>query len=131
MTLTQSNIFPSVDPASLLDLATDLARLGSAAALRSAGDRAYYAAFLTTRDELTRKNYSRFTDGPTAHTQVREALRSVSQHMGISLNRLRLARNALTYQTGPVALQRGRTLQWMLDTARNIVNFVNALPERA
>ena len=98
--------------------------------MRSAGDRAYYAAFLTARDELTRKNYARFSSGSATHTQVRETLRRISQIMGSSLNRLRMARNALTYQTGTVTLPRGRTLQWMLNMARTIIIFVSALPER-
>ena len=125
-----SDTFPPIDPASFLRLASELAGRRNPAELRSAGDRAYYAAFLTIRDQLERKNYALFTVGGPVHTEVRQVLRNINRRMGYSLNELRLARNALTYQTGPVALQQGHSLRWMLNTARTIINYVNSLPER-
>ena len=131
MVSRQPDTYLPVDPVSLLDLATELAGRARPSDIRTAADRAYYAAFLTTRDQLIRKNYARFTDDGRAHRRVRVALRAIDQDMGSFLNALRVTRNALTYETGPVTLPGGRTLSWMLGTARNLIDFVNALPVRA
>ena len=130
MVSRQPDTYLPIDPMSLLDLATELAVRARPSDIRTAADRAYYAAFLTTRDQLTLKNYARFTDDGRAHRRVRVALRAIDQDMGSFLNALRVSRNALTYQTGTVTLPRGQTLQWMLNTARTIINYVNSLPAR-
>ncbi len=52
-----SLLYRKVDPSQYLDLARKLAREPDIAAIRSAADRAYYAAFLVSRDTLAAKNY--------------------------------------------------------------------------
>ena len=128
MVSRQPSAFPPIDPATLLDLADELARQRSPAAARSAGDRAYYAAFLTSRDQLVRKNYATFAHSGTVHGQVSWALADIQDGMGRMLRELRVARNTLTYDTGPLHRFQDQTLRWMLRTARTLINFVNALP---
>ncbi len=49
--------FPAVDPLKYLDLAKDMSSKPESEVRRTAGDRAYYAAFLFTRDQLASKGY--------------------------------------------------------------------------
>ena len=130
MASRQSSVFSPLVTETLLDLADELAHRPTPASLRSAADRAYYAAYLTARDQLARKNYARFNPGASAHMRVGQALRAINIDIGNLLSELRFTRNTLTYDTGYVALEGGRTVEWMLDAARTIISYVNALPSQ-
>ncbi len=123
--------FVPIDPATLLDLAIELAGRRTPAGLRSAVDRAYYAAFLTSRDQLVLKNYATFSSTPSAHVEVATALVRIQFDIGRRLRELRFARNDLTYQTGRVRRDPARTLLWMLGTAHLVIDYVTALPRLA
>ena len=89
MASRQSSIFSPLVTETLLNLADELAHRPTPASLRSAGDRAYYAAYLTTRDQLARKGYARFRSGGSAHARVGEALRAIDMDIGDLLSELR------------------------------------------
>ncbi len=74
--------FSPINPATLPDLAVELARRQTPAALRSAADRASYAAFLTTRNQLAGKNYALIYRGRNAHQEVSDALSFVRADVG-------------------------------------------------
>ena len=120
---------PAVIPAAYLALADEWAQSGETETLRSAVDRAYYAAFLTARDQLSRRGYARFAPTPQAHTQVARAFAAVQPDMDNQMRTLRRARNRLTYQTAAAALPDELTLAELLDYARAIIAAVEALPE--
>ena len=121
--------FRPVEPDVYLQLAIEWAQSDNEAILRTAVDRAYYAAFLATRDQLEAKGYGSFAASSRAHGQVRAALWSVRSRLGRRLSALRRARNRLTYETGPTELPDGLTIQEPLDSARRIIAAVEALPE--
>ena len=121
---------PAVTPAAYLALAEEWAQSGETETLRSAVDRAYYAAFLTARDQLSRKGYGRFAPTPQAHNQVARALTAVRPEMENQIRILRRARNRLTYQTAAAVLPNNLTLPELLDFARAIIADVEALPAR-
>jgi uncharacterized protein (UPF0332 family) len=122
----------AINPRSYLDLAVELAGRPESHLVLTAGDRAYYAAFLSSRNLLAEKGYAPFYEGVTAHANVTQALRThLSDGIGNEENRLRRARNQLTYNTGAVPMSRGRSIQWMIRTAREIIDAVSDLPERA
>ena len=121
--------FRPVEPDAYLQLAIEWAQSDDEATLRTAVDRAYYAAFLSARDELAAKGYASFAASSQAHGQVRAALSSVRRRLGRRLSALRRARNRLTYETGPTELPDGLTLQELLASARQIIAAVEALPE--
>ena len=127
MASRQSSVFSPLDTGTLLDLADELAHRPTPASLRSAADRAYYAAYLTARDQLACKKYARFNPGGSAHIRVGQALRAIDIDTGNLLSELRFTRNTLTYDTGYVALEGDRTLEWILDAARTIIRYVDAL----
>ena len=108
-----------------------LAERNDGAARRSAVDRAYYATFLTVRDELANKGYGSFTTGPSAHTRVADALNAIQEDLGEMLITLRRARNRLTYQTGRQTLPTDQSLPALLDSARVVIESVGNLPARA
>lgn len=128
MTTKSAFSFPEVAPEEYLDLARDLAAAGGAAALRTAVDRGYYAAFLLTRDELSRKGYGAFTNRAQAHTEVGLALRGLDQQASRHLRRLRRARNRLTYETAKAEIARGLSPPELLDLAQSVIAAVDALP---
>lgn len=119
---------PAVTPAAYLALADEWAQSGETENVRSAVDRAYYAAFLTARDELSRKGYGRFAPTPQAHHQVARSLIAVRPDMGKQMRALRRARNRFTYQTAAAVLPDELTLPELLDFARAIIAAVEALP---
>ena len=120
--------FPEISPEEYLALAQDLAAVGGAAALRTAVDRSYYAAFLQTRDELTRKGYGPFTRRAQTHGEVGRALRDLDHRAGNDLRILRWARNALTYETEEAAVDNGQSPAELLDLAQGVIDAVDALP---
>ena len=119
---------PAVIPAAYLAQADEWAQSGETEYLRSAADRAYYAAFLTARDQLSRKGYGRFAPTLQAHNQVARALTAVRPDMGKQMRVLRRARNRFTYQTAAAVLPDELTLPELLDFARAIIAAVEALP---
>ena len=121
--------FGAVEPVEYLQLADEWALADNWATLRSAVDRAYYAAFLTVRDELTRKGYGSFDASSRTHGQVSRSLAEVRRELGERLANLRRARNALTYETGTTELPENQTPQDILNSARQIIAAVEALPE--
>ncbi len=120
----------AIDPRSYLELARELALGSDSHVVRTAGDRAYYAAFLLSRDVLAEKGYAPRYAGATAHGNVTQALRtSLGYGIGNEENRLRRARNQLTYDTGAVFWSPGQSVQWMIETAQSIIDSVTALPD--
>lgn len=103
--------------------------MGGAAALRTAVDRGYYAAFLQTRDALSHKGYESFTNRAQAHTEVGLALRGLDRLAARRLRTLRRARNALTYETEKAAVARGQPPAELLDLAQGVIDAVGALPQ--
>ena len=130
MRSTAARNFGAVAPSGYLELADEWAQSDNPAGRRSAVDRAYYAAFLAARDQLTAKGYGRFAASPQAHRQVQDVLREALPETGRRLSDLRYARNRLTYETGPLRLPRRQTLPRLLDAARAIIAAVEALPAR-
>ena len=127
-------LYPTLDPASFLELARTLAGESDAAALRTAGDRAYYAAFLFCRDDLAQKDHLTPVYGIEDHEFVTSALRR-SWILGTYGDRerlLRRARNAVSYQTGALnaSSKDVQPLAWMIETASEIISRVTAVPHR-
>ena len=127
--MTAARSFGFVEPDDYLQLADEWAQLDNPASRRSAVDRAYYAAFLTARDELTAKGYGPFAANSQTHGQVQAVLLEVRPEISQRLSDLRQARNRLTYGTGPTRLPRRQTLGGLLDSARAIMAAVETLPE--
>ena len=101
------------------------------ASRRSAVDRGYYAAFLAARDELIIKGYMNVARNSNAHAQVVNALRGIDKSASETLFILRRARNQLTYQTGYINLPRGQSIPELLDSARIVIEVVQALPRNS
>lgn len=105
------------------------------AAIRTAADRAYYAAFLTSRDLLSDKGYLIPEYGLSDHQDVIETLKKkeVLGSFGNEEFRLRDARNKITYDTRDLKWgDKGVcSIDWMLDTAKKIIDRVNALPPKS
>lgn len=127
--------YPALNPTDYLKIADELASRSESSALRTAADRAYYAAFLTCRDRLTEKDYFTPTYSSDDHTDLTSALRrpEVLGNYGNEELRLRRARNCVNYLTDDVssATKDAYSLDWMLTTAREIINRVEALPHRS
>lgn len=128
MNLRAIRNFEAVAPVSYFTQALELAENSDPAALRSAVDRAYYAAFLTARDEMSGKLYGSFVAGSAAHTQVSKALYNLDEDAGEKLIALRRVRNRLTYQTDQYTLARGQSLSDLLEAARSVIETVGSLP---
>ena len=128
MTSIAARSFEAVAPDDYLQLAGEWAQLDNPAGRRSAVDRAYYAAFLAARGQLTAKGYGSFAASPQAHGQVQDAVWSVDPEIGRRLLILRRARNRLTYETGLIRLPRRQSLPRLLDYARAIIAAVEELP---
>ena len=128
MTSRDIRRFQRVEPSGYLALSCRLAALSDAASFRSAVDRAYYAAFLSAREELSRKGYGPFSSSSRAHTEVGEALRRSSKPAYRRLRILRQARNRLTYRIELVDLPPGQSLGELLNLAQGIIAAMPALP---
>ena len=129
MTSAAANSLEAVSAAEYLEQANEWAPVGNSAALRSAVDRAYYAAFLTARDQLAAKGYRSFAASSRTHGQVSATLLLVAPELGDALDVLRRARNRLTYETWATELPNGLTVQELLDSASEVIAAVEALPE--
>ena len=125
-------LYEALNPKTYLELARELSCRTEAAARRTAADRAYYAAFLSSRDLLTTKGYIVPYYDSRDHKDVAEKLKdgNVLGAFGNEENRLRLARNSVTYDTRVVSSARKDAvpLDWMLETAKKIIERVEALP---
>ena len=129
MTSAAASSLEAISATEYLEQANEWAPAGNSAALRSAVDRAYYAALLSARDQLAAKGYRNFAASSRTHGQVCETLLSVAPEPGDALDVLRRVRNRLTYETGATELPNGLTVQELLDSAREIIAAVEALPE--
>jgi hypothetical protein len=125
-------LYEALNPKTYLELATELSSKTQSAAKRTAADRAYYAAFLSSRDILAEKGYITPYYNLDDHKYVAENLKdkNVLRTLGNDENRLRLARNLITYDTCDIssAKQHACSLDWMLKIARAIIEGVEALP---
>jgi hypothetical protein len=130
--LISKPLYPQINPVDYLALAKELAAKTEESAARSAVDRAYYAAFLTSRDVLTAKNYLTPYYNYKDHEYVTETLRKVLGSRGNDEFLLHNERNRTNYDTRN--LSRGqspdiRRLSWIINTAEEIIGLVQALPE--
>ncbi len=126
-------LYQQIDPKDYLKLAEELSCREEATAKRTAADRAYYAAFLTSRDILLEKGYVTLHDQLDDHSYICSVLKSneVLGSFGNQQNRLRLARNSATYNTQALYLgspYNCRRLTWMFDVAKKIIKLVEELP---
>lgn len=129
-------LYESVDPETYLELAKELSSKSQVAARRTAADRAYYAAFLASRDLLAEKDYITPYGDERDHQYVNEALKrkDILGSFGNEGLRLRRARNVATYDTRDITMrtqQYARPLNWMLNTARTLIDKVKKLPSRS
>ena len=132
MTSKQNQVFPAIDPAAYMALAEELGAKVGVPEKRAAADRAYYAAFLTSRDQLTAKGYITPYYNFDDHKYVAENLKILLGTFGNEENRLRTARNRVTYDTRDLTHSQGQpSLEWMLDTAKTIIERVEKLPSRS
>ena len=129
MTSKQKLVFPALDPVTYIPLVDELASKPDSSAKRTAADRAYYAAFLTSRDQLTTKGYITPHYNSDDHKYVAENLKILLGSFGNEENRLRTARNQVTYDTRELTQNQGQpSLKWMIDTAKQIIQRVSELP---
>lgn len=125
MTSRQKPVFPAIDPSKYLDLAKEIACRPETQARRTAADRAYYATFLFSRNQLEMKGYMTRYGYVEDHPYVTQKLKELLGFLGNEEFRMRRHRNKLTYETGDV----GRpSLDWMLTTAEKIIESVKKLP---
>jgi hypothetical protein len=122
----QSNECPAVKPELYLDLARELAGNPAPEYIRSAGDRAYYAAFLFCRDELARKGYITPFYSTEDHSYVSRSLQQLFGRGPFSEFELRYQRNRISYDTRNL---RGVSIPWMIKTAEDIIERVKELPK--
>ncbi len=129
MTSRQKPVFPALDPVTYIGLVDELASKPELSARRTAADRAYFAAFLTSRDQLTTKGYIMPDYNSDDHRYVAENLKTLLGAFGNEENRLRTARNRVTYDTRDLTYSQGQpSLTWMVDTAKEIIERVKKLP---
>lgn len=129
MTSRQEPVFQALDPVTYIALVDELASKPESASRRTAADRAYFAAFLTSRDQLTAKGYIIPYYSSDDHRYVAENLKILLGSFGNEENRLRTARNQVTYDTRDLTENQGQpSLKWMVDTAKQIIERVSKLP---
>ncbi len=129
MTSRQKPLFPAIDPVAYIGLVDELASKAELPAKRTAADRAYFAAFLTSRDQLTAKGYIMPLYNADDHKYVAENLKILLGAFGNEENRLRTARNRVTYDTRDLTYSQGQpSLKWMVDTAKEIIERIKKLP---
>ena len=129
-------LYESVDPETYLELAKELSLKSQVAARRTAADRAYYAAFLASRNLLAEKGYITPYYTSDDHKYVEETLKrkDILGALGNDENRLRRARNLVTYDTRDIQTETQRyasPLSWMLNTAETVIKKVQELPQRS
>jgi hypothetical protein len=131
--LISKPLYPEINPTEYLALAKALASNKDDASLRSAVDRAYYAAFLTCRDILAMKKYLTPKYDYQDHKEVPEGLKSILGSIGNDEFRLRRTRNRITYDTRPLTPGQNDpndvfSVDLIVHTAENIIKSVQALP---
>jgi hypothetical protein len=129
--LRQKPVFPAIDPITYIELVDELASRPESPAKRTAADRAYFAAFLFSRDQLTAKGYIIPHNDQQDHKYVTESLKreDLLGAFGNEEYRLRIARNRVTYDTHNLFHSQGQpSLNWMISTAKEIIKRVNKLP---
>ena len=129
MTSAAASSLEAIASTEYLELADEWVLAGGSVLLRSAVDRAYYAALLSARDQLAAKGYRSFAASSRTHGQVIATLLSLAPELGDALDFLRRTRNRLTYETGAAELPERYTIQRLLDSARAVIAAVEALPE--
>ena len=117
--------FEAITPDSYLEFADELSSSSKPAHLRTAADRTYYGAFLTCRDKLKDKGYITPYNSSDDHKYVADTLKDLLGSIGNDEQRIRQLRNKVTYDTRSID---SASLQWMIDTARSIIEKVDALP---
>lgn len=125
MTSRQKPVFTALNPADYIGLAEELASRPEQTAKRTAADRAYYAVFLFSRDQLEMKGYLTRYGYTEDHPYVTQKLRELLGFLGNEEFRMRRHRNKVTYETGDVGKP---SLNWMLKTAEKIIDSVKKLP---
>lgn len=129
MTSRQKPVFPAINPVEYIGLVDELNSKPELPAKRTAADRAYFAAFLTSRDQLTTKGYITPHYNQNDHRYVAENLKLLLGAFGNQENRLRTARNRVTYDTRDITYsQEQPSLNWMINTAKEIIRRVTKLP---
>lgn len=128
-------VYESIDPETYLGLAKELSSRKQIAAIRTSADRAYYAAFLSSRDVLAKKGYLTPYYNTDDHKYVTDTLKrpDVLGSLGNDEARLRRARNLLTYDTrqlNAASSDRVPKIDFMLNTAEMIIRKVNELKQR-
>lgn len=126
-------LYESINPTTYLKLAQELESRSDMASKRTAADRVYYAAFLTSRDQLASKDYLTPYYDTQDHQYVTEALKKwLGTGVGNDENRLRRARNCINYDTRDLGDDNGsaRTCKWMIRAAEKIITKVESLPRR-
>jgi len=125
-------LYRAVNPKTYLELADGLSLESDETAKRTAADRAYYAAFLVSRDTLAERGYITPYYSSDDHKYVSETLKrkDVLGSFGNDEARIRFARNLTTYDTRDISReqQSARSLKWILDTAKQIIERVENLP---
>jgi hypothetical protein len=124
-------LYPSILPGEYLTLAKELALRPESASKRSAVERAYFAAFLTCRDLLQKKNYVVEYGHIEDHQYIRRVLKTVLKSKGNEENRLRRVRNEITYNTSDLFQGHDtvRRLDWVFDTSEELIRLVSDLPD--
>ena len=128
MTSRPSNHHSPLSPELYLDLSRELLKNNSSEYQRTAGDRAYYAAFLFCRDELTKKGYIKPFYSTEDHDYVTRSLVNVLGSKSSMEYWLRHRRNQLTYDTKSVS---DISINLMIETAQAIIEAVKALPPKS
>lgn len=124
---------PELDPIDLLVLAQELNSRDDSPSIRSACDRAYYAAYLYTRNELTSLGRVELDGRSGDHGKVISSLKAQPDGLrhGNDLSILRRTRNSYTYDTGSLTLATtggsARPTSWVLSRAQAVINFVQQL----
>jgi len=131
--MSSQPLYESIDPTTYLNLAQELAKRPDVASRRTAADRIYYAAFLTSRDQLASKDYLTPYYSIDDNKLVTETLKRELGAAGNDEFRLRRARNCINYDTRDLGhdVQDVRSLKWMIDTASGVICKVQALPHNS
>jgi len=130
--LMSEPLYRAVNPKTYLELADRLSSEPHETSKRTAADRAYYAAFLMSRDILATKGYITPYYSSEDHRYVAVTLKrqDILGSLGNDEARIRRARNLIMYDTRDInrEQQDARSLKWILDTTKRIVERVENLP---
>jgi len=121
-------MFPAVEPVKYLEFAREISSRIETEAKRTAADRAYYSAFLFSRDQLAIKGYITPYYREQDKHDVSRKLKELKYGIGNAEHLLRSRRTKITYDTRDIS---NPSLDWMIDTAQKIIDYVKALPSKA